>query len=483
MALSPGFLAVAAKLQEAATAMSQSDIRTRITSALTDAFKTGSGYGYSYSYAYVVDIFGDDTGGDVVYSYNDDLKKAPYTITGASCKIDTTKAVAVAPLTTYEVQGDTAVTEAGARNSKRDLAQIQAIHDNASKLGANCKMAEAAAPPASGSLKLIESTAWREDTIELLEAAGGSVEMEIKLIAPGKGSSAFYPAEVLKRDGPKCFLKNTQIYINHATRAEEAARPEGDWHKLAGALNSDAYWKESAKHGAGLYATALFTSEHAPLIREKSAYSGMSIRANGSAVMEAGQPKLQDGVPILAALTSAESVDVVTRAGAGGLILNEAQRIAAPAAQEQGMTEQEKTQLSEATANNAWLRKRVIRGDAEKLAGTILKDCTLAEAAKLRVIETCLNSVPEKDGELDRVVFTEAVTAEAKREGAYVASFGASGQVRGMGAAPGAVELTEAQRAEADLKNKRENDEAVKVFESFGMSKEAAAAAAKGRAA
>ena len=139
MTLSPGFLAVAQLLQEAATAMSQSDVRTRVQDALSYALKTPGGYGYSYGY--VVDIFGDDKGGDVVYSFNGDLKKAPYTLTGTTCMIDTSKAVDVSPLTTYELDVDPLETaeskrlrEAGARNSKRDMAQIQAIHDSTSKL-------------------------------------------------------------------------------------------------------------------------------------------------------------------------------------------------------------------------------------------------------------------------------------------------------------------------------------------------------------
>ena len=81
---------------------------------------------------------------------------------------------------------------------------------------------------APGTLKLVESYDWRGQALNLIESTGNPVRMKLKLIAPGKGSSAFYPAEVLKRDGPKTFTKGTHIYINHATSAEEAkARPEG----------------------------------------------------------------------------------------------------------------------------------------------------------------------------------------------------------------------------------------------------------------
>lgn len=476
MVITPGFLAVATKMQEAATAMSQSDVRTRIQDALSDALKTPGGYGYSYGY--VVDIFGDDKGGDVVYSYNDDLKKATYLITGTSCTIDTTKAVDVAPLTTYELQGTVAATEAGARNSKRDLTQLQTIHDAAKKLGANCTaVTESAVSRATGTgLTLVESA----EPLETIVVREAKADYEIKLIAPGKGASAYYPAEVLKRDGPTTFKAGTQVFLNHATLAEEAARPCGDVKNLAGVTTTDAVYHESHAKGPGLYARMKVFADHAAMVEDKAAHVGMSIRAGGT--REAG--KTQDGLPVLKGFTHAESVDIVATAGAGGLILTESQRSAAQPAQEQSdMTEQEKTQLREASATNARLLKRAIRGDARELATSVLEDCTLQEAAKRRVIETCLQNVPEKDGEVDSVAFTEAVKAEAKREGAYVASVSGAGRVLGMGGAPGGVRLTEAQIAEAKLKREREDTEAVALFESMGMSKDAAQHAAKGRAA
>jgi len=65
----------------------------------------------------------------------------------------------------------------------------------------------------TGAVRLVESAATLE-TIRLQEARA---DYEIKLIAPGKGSSAFYPAEVLKRDGPQVFKAGTHVYLNHPT--------------------------------------------------------------------------------------------------------------------------------------------------------------------------------------------------------------------------------------------------------------------------
>ncbi len=168
-------------------------------------------------------------------------------------------------------------------------------------------------------LKLVESAAMSE-TIALREAKS---DYEIKLIAPGKGSSAFYPAEVLKRDGPKVFKAGTHIFTNHPTAAEEAARPEGDVRNLAGVLTSNAVYHESHTKGPGLYGRIKVFADHAQMVEEKAAHVGLSIRASGIAESGAGR----DGVPILKSLTAAHSIDVVTRAGAGGMILTEADRV------------------------------------------------------------------------------------------------------------------------------------------------------------
>jgi hypothetical protein len=330
---------------------------------------------------------------------------------------------------------------------------------------------EAARLAAAGTLKLNEATSWKDDALSLIEAAGGAQEMELKLIAPGKGSSAFYPAEVLKRDGPSVFAKNTQIYINHATHAEESQRPEGDWHKLAGALSTDAYWSESHSKGPGLYAKALFTSDYAPLVKEKAAFSGMSIRANGSAAQESGRTVMKEGVPVLAKLTSAESVDVVTRAGAGGMILTESQRIAANEGDD--MSEDEKKRLFEAA--------RIVEQDtARRIATSALADLSLTEAGKSMAVDNVLRmGIPMANGVLDQAKLTESVKEEAGRIGAFIAQTIGTG-VRGMGSAP-AVALTEKEEKQARKAAKRLQEANASVFSDLMGDGAAASFAAQGR--
>jgi hypothetical protein len=325
-------------------------------------------------------------------------------------------------------------------------------------------------------MDLRESTAWT-DELSLSEAA--TTEMEAKLIAPGKGSSAFYPAEVLKRDGPNVFKKGTHVYINHPTQAEEAARPEGDWHKLVGALSTDAVYHESHAKGPGLYAKVRFASESAPMIKEKAPYTGMSIRASG--VAESGKSK--DGVPILKQLTSAESVDIVTKAGAGGMLLTEAARNNNQQEVEMTETEVKKLVESAVAAATSPLKERALKGDAIVIASRVLSPLTLNEAAKQMVTENVLGrELPLKEGALDEAKFTELITAEAKRVGAVVgASFAG---VQGMGAgAPVDITLSKKERKALKEAAKNEEAEAISVFESLGMPSDAAKIAAKGRAA
>ena len=340
----------------------------------------------------------------------------------------------------------------------------------------------------SAALNLVESAATLE-TIVLKESKS---DYEIKLIAPGKGSSAFYPAEVLKRDGPKVFQAGTHVYLNHPTAAEESARPEGDLRNLAGVLSTGATYNESHAKGPGLYARMKVFADHAQTVEEKAPHVGMSIRASG--VAEANRK--QDGLPVLKELTHAESVDVVTRAGAGGMILTEA---AKPGnSQEVEMTEQQINALVESAVNKAVaavtspvkaLEQRALKGDAMVEASRILNPLALRESAKTMVVDNVLRfgELPVKDGALDTAKFGEFVMAEAKRVASAIGYDGVQGM--GSGAPPifGEEPMSEKKRLKEAKRRaalqKMEHEDSVSIFESLGMPKDAAEFAAKGRAA
>ncbi len=258
----------------------------------------------------------------------------------------------------------------------------------------------------------------------------------------------------------------------------------GDVKNLAGVLTTAAAYHETHAKGPGLYARMKVFADHGTLVEEKAAHVGMSIRASG--IAEAGKQK--DGLPILKELTSAESVDVVTRAGAGGMILTES-----ASGPNKGATEMDEKEIKALIESGiktglaahkdtavVGLLERARKGDATVIATRTLSGVSLAEASKQRVIESVLRgSIPLTEaGEVDETKLVELVNAEAKREGSYVAQLTGSGRVLGMGTAPVQVDAAEAKRqqdAAAAVAADAED-----VFKRFGLT-EAQAKAAAGR--
>lgn len=138
---------------------------------------------------------------------------------------------------------------------------------------------------------------------------------KIRVIEADKlGSTAFYPADVIRRDGPKVFKKGTPMFIDHQTPDEKMLRPFGSVGSYVGELAEDAYFEND-----GLYAEVEVFEDAAPMIKARAAKIGVSVRASVSA---------EDGVingkrvPIAKEFLSARSVDFVMRPGAGGKIVS-----------------------------------------------------------------------------------------------------------------------------------------------------------------
>lgn len=442
MLLRSGYLLIAQRLQEAADNVSHSMVRSHLSDAIQDAHK-GSGHWANY-----VDHTGDGKTGDVIYNVDGDTMSCPYSITSTSGKqtaaVDTEKAAKVIPVVSYKKQV-TSASEAALPNVGNETG-----------------------------LKLVESMPWAESLL-LSESVASGIEREIRIIVPCIGSSAVYTEAALQKSAG-AFRKGTQMFINHATPAEEAARPEGDYRKLVGQLSSDATWKPDHKDGAALYANAKFVSSMAPEILEKASMSGVSIKANGRQATEAGRPLFKNNKPVLEEITSVESIDLVTKAGAGGLILTEAARTAAPNTGDSMTTEQLK--VLEAAG------KLILLGEARRVALEALSDVSLNESAKEEVIRRVTRAIPTKEGLLDEAPFRESVKEEAKAVGAFVASVSGSGNVRYMGGgAPVPVAITEAQREADRLQGERRVRESESIFADLLGAPEAAKFAAKGRAA
>lgn len=287
-----------------------------------------------------------------------------------------------------------------------------------------------------GDTKLVESFAF-VDTIKLSEVAKS--DYEVKLIAPGKGSSAYYPAEVLKRDGPKVFTSGTHMYWNHATDMEEAQRPEGDLNNLAAVLTSDATYKENGPAGPGLYAKAKVFADYAPKVAEMGPHIGLSIRASGN--VEKG--KMQEGRPVLKEMVFADSADFVTKAGAGGMVLMEAAR--STKLEEGDGDEMDSAELRKLNESNKKLAQRLALFEARDFADAEIGKLRLPDAAKQRIRERVVANAPlTSDGVLDEKAFAAVIVAEAKDEAEYLNKLTGGRNIVGMGTAP----LTEADPKE-----------------------------------
>lgn len=139
--------------------------------------------------------------------------------------------------------------------------------------------------------------------------------IDVQIIRAGWGSSGYYPAKVLERDGPTVFPAGTHMFLDHPTETEEVERPERSVRDLAAVLAEDAY---SPDGGKTLRAKARVFAPYRQLVAEAHADIGVSIRAMGTA--QPGEMEGRTG-PIIQSLTVGESVDFVTRAGAGGKVL------------------------------------------------------------------------------------------------------------------------------------------------------------------
>lgn len=127
------------------------------------------------------------------------------------------------------------------------------------------------------------------------------------------GSSGYYSREMLERDGPQVWPYGTQVFLDHPGIAEQHDRPERSVRDLAGKIVTAPVYE-----GDGLYADVEFYPHMAPVIEAMWEDVGMSIRAAGTA--EHGERDGRSG-PVITSLSEGVSVDVVTRAGAGGKLV------------------------------------------------------------------------------------------------------------------------------------------------------------------
>lgn len=241
----------------------------------------------------------------------------------------------------------------------------------------------------------------REANGSLATLGGG--KYRIKVIEWGQGSSAFYPKEVLERDGAKAFPAGTKIFANHPTQQETFEQPERDVTKIVGKTLSDAVYEDGA-----LYADVYFSEKFAKHVEEFSETMGMSIYASGKS-----ESKEVDG-NIVNVLTEFyadpfNSVDVVTVPGAGGAILEK-------------LTESYKRAISVEEPTVA-----LTEGQEEK--GKIVEDTKVLEAIESlqALVESLLDAKKEEvKAEADAEAVAEAAEARIEAYDAAVAAIEAA---------------------------------------------------------
>lgn len=162
-----------------------------------------------------------------------------------------------------------------------------------------------------------------------------------------QGSSGFYPAEVLRRDGASAFPAGTHVYLDHPSETEEIDRPERSVRDLAGFLVDEARF-ESGPDGTGLFARIQFIEDVKDRIKSLAEHVGLSIRAAGD-VEESATGR------IVRSITQGLSVDVVTRAGAGGRLvtMTESSKPEAPPADKEEVVKESATDAVATTGTGA----------------------------------------------------------------------------------------------------------------------------------
>jgi len=183
-----------------------------------------------------------------------------------------------------------------------------------------------------------------------------------------KGSSAFYPKDVLERDGARAFPKGTHIYFDHPTVTEGYERPERSVKDLVGVLEADAKYEND-----GLYAPVTIFNQYREVVAELAEHTGMSIRASGIVESEDIDG---ESVPVLKALTSGQSVDIVTQAGAGGKLMEllESARVAESPKPTPPKKEDSSMEIKELAA--------LVESQGTKLDGLVASLTALTEAMK-----------------------------------------------------------------------------------------------------
>jgi hypothetical protein len=301
--------------------------------------------------------------------------------------------------------------------------------------------------------------------VQLAEAKAVSPdgEISIKVIKPGQGSTGFYPAETIQRDGPKVATRGLHMYWNHPTVTEAKERPERSLGDLAAVFTTDAAYDAQGPSGPGLYAKAKVFDRFRDPLNEIAGEIGVSIRGSGRIVERELDGEVRQ---VVEELTALDSVDFVTKPGAGGQIVSifEAARSGSPnpkpaadepvaettnqqqevhdmdekALQEaQGQITALQAKLAEADKRDAANTARLNRMEARSIVESALSGHELPQVVSDQIRdEVAANPALTESGEVDAAKVREAVQARVQQAYKTAEAFGARVKVTESGSEP-----------------------------------------------
>lgn len=203
-------------------------------------------------------------------------------------------------------------------------------------------------------------TLLREASTDGIAETGTPRRYRARLIETDRwGSSGWYGRDVIGRDGPTAWPIGTHLYVDHPKASDEIELPERSIRDIGAHITSTPVLESD-----GLYADIEVVPHHAAMVHSLRNIIGLSIRADGFA--ESGTRQGRTG-PVVTAITHGISVDLVTKAGAGGRIISllESARAtalteAAEAIEPATLVEPvEAASLREARNIGAWLESRL----------------------------------------------------------------------------------------------------------------------------
>lgn len=331
----------------------------------------------------------------------------------------------------------------------------------------------------------------------LTEADKAVGKYPVKVIQPGWGSSGYYSEAVLAASAQ--LFEGAQMFWNHPKSSDNYERPERDLRDLAGVLTNVRY-EEANANGAGIYGDAIVFEPFREALNEIGPYIGVSIRAGGK--VHEGEAEGRAGL-LVEEINLVQSVDFVTRAGAGGKVLAQfAEAARSPynvlenANEEESMNLEEalntigerdntinglNTQLSEAQGQIDTLTQELARlNEAHMLTecGAIvaaeLKESDLPEVTKERIQQEAGKFMATKDEDnkkkkLDKDKVKQSVQEAIKAEAEYISKLSGGINVTGMGS--NGHENDDDLAEAADLTD---------AFKAMGLSESAAKIAANG---